>query len=117
MPRALKHLEGDFLSLQGQTFNMAAVGPRLWGTREKERRRKVRSVGRLKRTVNTLAARYQPGDTSFKILAGSSRGRFSSPRKEDTSGVSTATLIKRNRERTSHFAVTNATSAPSGFSV
>jgi len=37
MPRALKHLRGDFLSLQGQTFNMAAVGPRLCRIRERKR--------------------------------------------------------------------------------
>lgn len=86
VPRALKHLRGDFLSLQGQTFNMAAVGPQLWGIgeerggerkRDRERlTREVRSVGRLKRTVNTLAALYQLGDTSFKML-----GRFSSSRR------------------------------------
>lgn len=37
VPRALRHLRGDFLSLQGQTFNMAAVGPRLWEIRKRKR--------------------------------------------------------------------------------
>lgn len=29
--RAARHLGEDFLSLQGQTFNMAAAGPQLFG--------------------------------------------------------------------------------------
>lgn len=29
--RAVRHLGEDFLSLQGQTFNMAAAGPQLFG--------------------------------------------------------------------------------------
>ena len=53
VPRALKHLGGDFLSLQGQTFNMAAVGPRLWGIREREREReRKREIEREKLGVS-----------------------------------------------------------------
>jgi len=42
----LRHLREDFLSLQGKTFNMAAVGPRLWKIRRRGREEKKGGKGR-----------------------------------------------------------------------
>lgn len=73
VPRALRHLGGDFLFLQGQTFNMAAVGPRRSSEQDRRRERretekeerkdaegeKLGALGRLKRTVNTSVPVYR----------------------------------------------------------